>query len=146
MARLLLREPHRKKVLGVCTAELEGIYAEQIGKLVPAIQHSGKVLQGVMWDKKTQKHRFHTFRFNQVYQGLPVYKSGIGFLVRNEDNYPVVMTSSNFKEMAGFDTADAANTVEAKATQVMIDNTARMMDEAGPISWWRKSDIRSGQR
>ena len=68
--------------------QLEGIYCEEVGDLVPGPQ------QGVMFDKATNQHRFTTFRFQQSVQGIPVYRSGIGFLVRNEADFPVVLTLS----------------------------------------------------
>ncbi len=106
--------------------QIEGIYAEEIGELVPGTVH------GAMWDKDTETHRFSTFRFQQTVAGIPVYRSGIGFLVRNEDGFPVVMTSNNLKEMSEFDAAAGAFVVP-KATEKMIANAAEMMNEAAPF-------------
>ena len=106
--------------------QIEGIYAEEIGDLKPGAP------QGVMWDKKAEKHRFTTFRFQQMVEGVPVYKSGIGFLVRNEESYPVVMASNNFKEMKDFDAAAAAF-VAPTATDAMIQNAHRLINSSGPF-------------
>ena len=105
--------------------QLEGIYCEEVGDLVPG------PLQGVMFDKATNQHRFSTFRFQQTVQGVPVYRSGIGFLVRNEENFPVVLASNNFKEMVGFDAAAAAF-VMPKATPVMLQNATELI-ESSPL-------------
>ena len=103
--------------------QLEGVYAQELGKLIPGSEI------GVMWDKKTNSHRFTTFRFQQTVAGIPVYKSGIGFLVRNEENFPIVLASNNFKEMLGFDAAAAAN-IAPKATEQMLANVGEMMKDA----------------
>lgn len=109
--------------------KIKGIYATEIGQLVPRQLPSGEVLQGVMWNKETQSHRFHTFRFKQMVEGIPVFRSGIGFLVRNEDGFPVVMSGNNFKEMQGFQVAQARNE-PTEVTNVMKLNAALAM--AGP--------------
>jgi hypothetical protein len=102
-------------------SQIEGIYAEEVGELVPGQQF------GAIWDRTTQQHRFYTFRFHQNVDGIPVYRSGVGFLVRNEPGFPVVMSSNNLKEMAGF---NADPNIPAEVTPVMLANTQRMLDEA----------------
>ena len=106
--------------------QLEGIYCEEVGDLVPGPQ------QGVMFDKATNQHRFTTFRFQQTVQGIPVYRSGIGFLVRNEENFPVVLTSNNFKEMVDFDAAAGAFVIP-EATPVMLQNATQLIEASGPF-------------
>ena len=118
--------------------QIEGIYAEEAGTLVSGSQ------QGVMWEPVTKTHKFTTFRFQQTLNGIPVYRSGVGFLVRNEKDFPVVMCSNNLKEMKGIDVGDGAKVVVAragnletagtvKATDAMIANAAKVMNQAGPV-------------
>ncbi len=109
-------------------SQIEGIYAREVGQLVPAKNAEGIVRHGVMWDANTQTHRFSTFRFNQTVGDIPVFRSGIGFLVRNEAEFPLVMSSNNLKEMQGFDAAAGAF-VPPRATPAMIANAGRLMDE-----------------
>lgn len=120
--------------------QIEGVYANEIGQLVPG------TVQGVMWNKATQSHKFSTFRFQQTIGGIPVYKSGIGFLVRNEENFPVVMSSNNFKEMSDFDVAAGAF-VLPQATDQMVENAAKMMNTAAPFLGGEKfSSVLDGVR
>ena len=120
--------------------EIEGMYADEIGDLVPGQVH------GVMWNKATESYKFSTFRFQQTMGGIPVYRSGIGFLVRNDENFPVVMASNNFKEMRGFDIAAGAF-VAPVATEQMIGNAAKMMNEAAPFLGGQKvSSVLEGVR
>lgn len=114
--------------------QIEGIYAEEAGTLVPGTE------QGIIWDRATGTHKFKTFRFQQKVNGIPVYRSGIGFLVRNEENYPVVMASNNLKEMKGFDVAGIDSRAPARATDKMIANAAKALDEAGPVSGIPRED------
>ena len=106
-------------------SQIEGIYANEAGEMVPGTEI------GAMWDKVKEEYRFKTFRFQQTVAGIPVYRSGVGFLVRNEANYPVVMSSNNLKELEGFDAAAGAF-VPAKATPAMIQNTSALLNESGP--------------
>jgi hypothetical protein len=109
--------------------ELNGIFAVEIGELIPATDSDGNVLHGAMYDPATETYRFQTFRFNQVVAGIPVFRSGIGFLVRNEQNFPLVMSSSNFKEMQRFEVGDVG---QAVVTEAMRTNVLAMMD-AQPV-------------
>ena len=102
--------------------QIEGIYVEQAGKLVPQVLESGNVLQGVMWNKKTETHRFYVFRYNQQIAGLPVYRSGVSFLVRNEEGYPVVASTNNLKELAEVDADVFDADTPAKVTAAMLAN------------------------
>ncbi len=114
-------------------SQLEDVYVADVGVLVP-----GKQI-GAMWDKDNNSYRFTTFRFEQTFNNIPVFRSGIGFLVRNEADFPVVMTSNNFKEMQGFDAAAAAF-VLPKATAEMLASAGRMLDAAGPIPGVERAD------
>lgn len=109
--------------------ELNGIFAAEIGELIPATDPDGNVLHGVVQDPVTQSYKFQTFRFNQVYNGIPVFRSGIGFLVRNEPNFPLIMSGSNYKEMQGFDVGPVG---QAVVTEAMRANVLKMMD-AQPV-------------
>ncbi len=112
--------------------ETQGIFVTQRGELRPAIQASGKVLQGVMYNREDGTHKFHTFRFNQVFNGIPVFRSGIGFLTRNEPGNPVVMAGFNLKELAGFAGAPKGERPKVNVTEAMIQNVRQLMD-AQPI-------------
>ena len=112
--------------------QIEGAYAEQIGQLVPGEVH------GVMFDKTTKTHKFSACRFQQTIGGIPVYKSGIGFLIRNEQDFPVVMSSNNFKELQGFDVAASAF-VLPRATAAMIKNTEKFLSRSAQFEGARPS-------
>jgi len=106
--------------------KLEGIYANEIGELTAKKWSSGNVLQGVMWNPASKTHGFYTFRFEQSLNDIPVFRSGIGFLVRNEKGFPVVMAGNNFKEMQGLDAASLGS-IPSAVTDLMKQNAASEM-------------------
>jgi len=108
--------------------ELRGVLGDEIGTLVPEIRENGDLVQGVMWNAKTGSHKFNVLRFNQVLEGIPVFRSGIGFLVRNQAGYPLVMSGSTVKDLTGADIAIPAAGVRPVVTRKMIDNVNRLMD------------------
>ena len=109
--------------------DIQGIYAEEIGNLIPCKLSSGKVLQGVMWNRDLHSHDFYTFRFDQTIDGVPVFRSGIGFLVRNQDGFPLVMSGNNVKEMQDFE-ADDLKGLAANVSELMKLNAATQMADS----------------
>ena len=105
--------------------ELNGMFAVELGELIPAVDADGNVVHGVIYDATTQTYKFQTFRFNQVYNGIPVFRSGIGFLVRNEPNFPLVMSGSNYKEMQNVEVGVVGDPV---VTEAMRNNVIGMLD------------------
>ncbi len=103
----------------------EGVFANEVGELVP------RKSIGLKWDKQLQRHRFNAIRFDQCIAGVPVFRSGIGFLMRNDDQNTVVISSNNLKEVAGFDATTLRNrqaavndTMRANAANVILNSPA----------------------
>ena len=112
--------------------QLEGIYCVEQGELTPAVLGNGATLQELMWDRTNQRARFHACRFNQTVAGIPVFRSGIGILMRNEDTNPAVISSNNLKELQGFNAAAGAFVVP-NVTDVMKNNTEEFLSESAPF-------------
>ena len=109
-------------------ADLQDVYAQDYGTLIPIPAWDGQPVQGVMTDAATGQSRFSTFRFGQAVGGIPVFRSGIAFLVRNEPNFPVVLSGSNLKEMVNFE-LDANSVQNAAVTQAMKDNVETLFGD-----------------
>ncbi len=103
------------------------LYGNDIGILVPKENASGEVIQGVMPNQNTGEYKFFTFRFEQTYAGLPVFRSGVGFLVRNEQDNPLVLTGFDVKEMNGFNVVQAG-ALQAQVTDAMLTSVQQLMD------------------
>lgn len=108
-------------------ARWDAMFGSEIGVLIPKTIDAGGTLQGVMLNRATGQYKFYTFRFEQYFQELPVFRSGVGFLVRNEPNFPVVMTGFNVKNLAGLDSSLIAS-AEPVVTPGMLESVGRHLD------------------
>ncbi len=82
-------------------AQWSGMLGPAIGELRPIGDANGPQLWRVRTDRTTGQARFFSFRYQQYFGDLPVFRSGIGFLVRNEENFPLVLTGFNLKDLTG---------------------------------------------
>ncbi len=73
--------------------------------------------------------RFHGLRFDQVMDGVPVFRSGVGVLVRAEPGYPVVLSAFDVKDVSGVDTAAARVPGATVPTAGMRGTVARLLDQ-----------------
>ncbi len=97
------------------------------GVLVPEVKPDGEVLVPVMSGTGGgDTPGFYTFRFNQQFDGLPVFRSGVGFLVRNEPGNPVVVSGIDIKKLPGF-SAGAGGTPEV--SKAMLAHVETLMDQ-----------------
>ncbi|HMP79105.1 MAG TPA: hypothetical protein PKD54_06605, partial [Pirellulaceae bacterium] len=69
------------------------------------------------------------FRFNQHFGGLPVFRAGIGFLVRNEPGFPLVLTGFDVREFRD-KMFVVPPELQPTVTQAMIDNVRALMDRS----------------
>jgi len=110
-------------------AEIEGVIGTRIDELVPAVQEDGSTTIGVMFDRATGEYRFSTFRFDQVLDGIPVFRSGVGFLVRNEPDHPLVMSTFDVKDLSGVDTTLAEVAREQGAAGYVLAAARQRLDQ-----------------
>lgn len=106
----------------------QDFYGEDVSNFVPQVTPAGETLIGVM-PNPAGEYKFYTLRLNQTFGGLPVFRSGVGFLVRNTENNPVVMTGFDVKELNGFDPA-AGGIGQVKVTRAMLRNVRETMNSA----------------
>ncbi len=104
-------------------------FGDDIGTFVLSQNSAGESVHGVMFDRNRGQHKFSTFRFQQVYQGVPVFRGGIGFLVRNEPGFPLVMATAQVREM--FESGINVNVVgDPEVNEVMRANVVASMDQS----------------
>jgi len=90
---------------------------------------------GLMYDRKTGQYKFWLYRYEQTKGGLPVFRSGLLALVKNEGNHPVVWASSYVHDLSAFSlpavatgaptAADAGKTL--LAIRGMTDSSGRLL-------------------
>lgn len=107
----------------------QAMFGKDVGTLAPEAREDGTILQGVMYQPDKGTYKFHVVRFQQLYAGLPVFRSGAGFLIRNEPDHPIVLTGFDIKDLDGFDALGGV--AQAKVTDAMLKNVGAMMDAAG---------------
>ncbi len=108
--------------------DLRGVLGEDFGVLVPELGENGEIARGLMWNPVTQSHKFNVIRFNQVYQGIPVFRSGMGFLLRNQPGNPVVMSGTTVKDLADANLVMPPAGKNPVVTRQMIANVNQLMD------------------
>ncbi len=107
--------------------DIRGMLGDEIGNLVPRVQPSGNFEQGAMYNRATGKHKFSVLRFDQQYQGVPVFRSGVGFLIRNEKGYPLVMSGITVKDLSGAKISVPRR--RASVNRIMLRNVRSLMSD-----------------
>ncbi|MHC5109581.1 MAG: immunoglobulin domain-containing protein [Planctomycetota bacterium] len=77
--------------------------------------------QPLMYDRDTGNFKFTAVYYAQYHTDIPVFKSDMRLLVRNEDGFPLVMAKSYLKPLGGFQTDGivAAGAYENAVAQAM---------------------------
>lgn len=56
----------------------------------------------VYWDEATESYRFTLLGYSQVVSGVPVFRATLKLLMRNEAGFPLVLASSELRNLADF--------------------------------------------
>ncbi len=62
----------------------------------------------VYWDAATESYRFTLLGYSQVVDGIPVFRSVLKLLLRNEPGFPLVLASSDLRDLGAFPSTLAA--------------------------------------
>lgn len=81
-------------------ARLWGADASQLLPIGP--WDGGEHLLPLMWDEATQTNTFSLVGYTQAVHGVPVFRSSLRVLVRNEAGFPAVLASSDLKDLGAF--------------------------------------------
>ncbi|MEI9935599.1 MAG: hypothetical protein WDO69_00110 [Pseudomonadota bacterium] len=88
---------------------------------------------GLMYDAKTGQYKFWLYRYGQTKGGVPVFRSGLLTLVKNQGNNPVVWASSfvhdlsTFTAPSGTPSAAADPDKSLRAIRGMTDSSGRLL-------------------
>ncbi len=110
--------------------EIEPLLGDQWGELQPVTQASGEILLPLMPRPGGGEPRFYTLRFDQYFDGLPVFRSGVGLLIRNEPGNPVVASGVTVRNLPGF-SAGGVDPATVRVTRAMLDNVDRLLEAGG---------------
>ena len=56
----------------------------------------------VYWDDATQSFRFTLLGYSQIVSGVPVFRSALKLLMRNETGFPMVLASADLRDLGAF--------------------------------------------
>ena len=70
----------------------------------------GRHVQPVMWEPETESYKFTLVAYTQQVEGIPVFRSALKLLVRNDAGYPLVLASADLHDLGAF-----AGTLAGKA-------------------------------
>lgn len=97
-------ESFRKRsqtLLGLAGEDLKLARLERRGAS-PWPADAGEPGVGLMFDRKTGKHKFRLYNYEQRRDGVPVFRAGLRTLVRADADNPVVWASSNVRAIGAF--------------------------------------------
>jgi hypothetical protein len=62
----------------------------------------GQHVQPIMYQPETDSYKFTGVYYTQVQDGIPVFRSRLTLLVRNEADHPLVLASADLRDLGGF--------------------------------------------
>jgi len=102
------------------------------------VRRGGRLAQPVMYDPTTDQYKFTLFYYSQFKDGIPVFRADLRVLVRNEDNFPVVLANSSLRPLGGFEAvgrlAQADATVGMDTVRQVAPHLNRI-SEHGLVIW-----------
>lgn len=103
-------------ILGVTPNELRP--SEPVRSNGTALTTSREPGVGLMYDRATGKPKFRLYSYDQHRDGVPVFRSGLRTLVREDGDHPVVWASSAVRPLGDFHapTSAAAHAVDVDAS------------------------------
>ncbi|MCH7870471.1 MAG: hypothetical protein IID33_02110, partial [Planctomycetes bacterium] len=92
-------------------------YAEMFGvspdSLRPGNAANGQLAQPVMYDPQTDSYKFTLVYYRQFFGAIPVYRSSMLVLVRNEPGFPLVWVNPYVRDLGDFQINAAAAALQA---------------------------------
>ena len=82
-------------------AEMFGVAAEDLLPVGPF--EDGHHMQQLTWQPETDTYKFSCFYYTQHIDNIPVYNTSMRLLVRNEPGYPLVLVSSDLRDVSRFE-------------------------------------------
>jgi len=80
-----------------------GVFGVEAGELEPAgLPGAGGLVQPLMFEPGTGEYRFYLVRYAQQRDGIPVFRAELRVLVRNSEDFPVVLAASSLRDLGDF--------------------------------------------
>ncbi|UCD74421.1 MAG: hypothetical protein JSV91_11590 [Phycisphaerales bacterium] len=82
-------------------ADVFGVSPDELAAVGPFVD--GRHVQPIMYDRATDTYKFTGLYYTQVKNDIPVFRSRLTLLVRNEPDHPLVLASADLHDLRGFD-------------------------------------------
>ncbi len=112
-------------------------------------------IQPLMYDRQTGTYKFTLVHYRQMDGQIPVFRSDLRLLVRNEGDFPMVSATSAVKDLGTFSIQDnernrigdqayvAARLDAAKETVLAFDASLVNFTKAQPVIWAGYDDVKA---
>jgi hypothetical protein len=91
------------------------IFGVASSDLVTGNTFNDRLAQPVMYDADSNTYRFTLVYYHQQSNGIPVFRSNLRLLVRNEPGYPLVLASSSLNNLGDFVAQEVRGMADAEA-------------------------------
>ena len=80
-----------------------GVFGAKYDELTPGSRTDNQLrTQSIMYDEFTDSYKFTLVYFSQSVDGIPVFRSELRLLVRNESDYPLVLAKSSLRDLSRY--------------------------------------------
>ena len=111
-------------------AEMFGTPAQEIVAVGPFAD--GHHVQPIMYDQATGTYKFTGFFYTQQRQGVPVFRSALRLLVRNEQGFPLVLAAADLRDLGALEVpANAAGPRQPVAVPAALQRAREVALVAG---------------
>ncbi|UCG33926.1 MAG: hypothetical protein JSU68_04665, partial [Phycisphaerales bacterium] len=114
--------------------------------LVPGNTFNGQYAQPVMYDHATGTYKFTLVYYRQAKDGIPVYRSELRLLMRNEADHPLVLAASSLRNLGDFQVApDVTRSIDENAgiaAALALIPSLTSFSEAELVIWAGLDDMR----
>ncbi|MHC4103243.1 MAG: hypothetical protein ACYSW1_20460, partial [Planctomycetota bacterium] len=102
----------------------------------------GRHVQPIMYQPETDTYKFTGYFYTQQRDGVPVFRSDLRLLVRNEDQNPLVLAATSLRDLGDFQVGAVAAPAEAApaSSQMALQRVKAISDFAGDpqVASWRR--------
>ncbi|MHC4766006.1 MAG: hypothetical protein ACYTF2_12945 [Planctomycetota bacterium] len=101
----------------------------------------GRHVQPIMYEPETDTYKFTGYFYTQERDGVPVFRSALKLLVRNENQNPMVLASANLRDLGGFQVEAAADAAAQPASSQAALARVQVISEfagAPQVASWRR--------
>ena len=138
----------------LAASRVAGMMNVDAENLIPSDRYGGQSIQPLMYDPNTDSYGFTAVAYHHVINGVKVHGSEIVFLVRNESGHPVVLASTDIRDMGNFQVEEILDDgsgpqvpgasralIEAEANGLAVDYTDTTF-----VYWNGNGEVREAPR